>query len=149
MKKIFILLVLFIISVAVAVGIVVNERSKDRSGAFTRSSTATLGTSSVSFTPSPAPSSSSAPPATYTAPALPLTILAPKNNATVNTASVTVTGKTNPGASVIINDIEMKADAAGNFSRTLALDEGENYVSIVAYTESGDVSETQLLVVRE
>jgi hypothetical protein len=60
-----------------------------------------------------------------------------------------VTGKTVPGANVIVNEYEMKADATGVFSRTVSLDEGENYISIVAYTDTGEVAETELMIVRE
>jgi len=68
---------------------------------------------------------------------------------TVSGSSVAVTGKTVPGANVIVNEYEMKADATGVFSRTVSLDEGENYISIVAYTDTGEVAETELMIVRE
>lgn len=79
---------------------------------------------------------------------IPLEISTPQNNATVTSDSITISGKTAPLASVIINEYEINASSTGLFSRTVHLDEGENYFSVVAYTDSG-VSEKELIVIRE
>lgn len=79
---------------------------------------------------------------------VPLEIVSPQNNATVTADSIIISGKTVPLANVIINEFELNADATGLFSQTIFMDEGENYFSIVAYTDSG-VSEKELVVIRE
>ncbi len=80
--------------------------------------------------------------------ALSLTITSPENNATVTASSVAVSGKTAPLADVIVNDSELKADGNGVFTQTVMLDEGENRIFVTAYID-GEVSETELVVVRE
>jgi cytoskeletal protein RodZ len=75
-----------------------------------------------------------------------LTIISPTNGATVTTAKVVVTGKTKPNAEVFVNDEETVADASGNFSVTLSLDEGDNPIVISANDDNGNVAEKELIV---
>ena len=75
-----------------------------------------------------------------------LTITSPANGATVTSSSVKVQGKTLPNAEVFVNEKETKADKNGNFSVTMTLDEGENYMIVVANDELGNVAETELAI---
>ena len=75
-----------------------------------------------------------------------LNITSPSGNTTVSNASLTVRGKTVPNAEVFINDSEVRADASGVFSVTLTLDEGENYILVVANDDIGNYSEKDLYI---
>lgn len=75
-----------------------------------------------------------------------LTVSSPANNSTVTDPSITVKGKTVANAEVFVNDIEIKADANGNFSVKLTLDEGDNYILVVANDINGNYSEKDLTV---
>jgi Glucodextranase, domain B len=77
---------------------------------------------------------------------LTLTISAPANGATVTNPAVAVKGKTSPNAEVFVNEAEGKADASGNFSIGLTLDEGENYLIIMANDAQGNVAEKELTI---
>lgn len=75
-----------------------------------------------------------------------LAVTSPSGNVTVSSSSLTVRGKTVAGAEVFVNDLETKADASGNFSVTLTLDEGENYILIVTNDASGNYAEKEFTV---
>ncbi len=75
-----------------------------------------------------------------------LTISTPSNNTTVSSSSLAVKGKTVAGAEVFVNDLETKADASGNFSVIMTLEEGDNYILIVANDAAGNYSEKELSV---
>lgn len=75
-----------------------------------------------------------------------LSVLAPVDGATVTTPALTVRGTTAPKAEVFINELEMRADATGNFSGSLTLDEGENFIIVMVNDESGNVAEKDLVV---
>jgi hypothetical protein len=75
-----------------------------------------------------------------------LTVSTPANNANVSVSSLPVKGKTVPGAEVFVNDVETIADAGGYFSVTLNLEEGDNYILIVANDVSGNYAEKELRV---
>lgn len=77
-----------------------------------------------------------------------LTISSPESGITVDTNTVTVSGSTEPSASVAINDGEVTASKDGSFKTSVSLDEGENYISVVAYNNQGNVAERELLVTR-
>lgn len=68
---------------------------------------------------------------------LPLTITVPQDHAQISTPSVTVSGTTAPNADVAVNDKDLKADAKGQFTTTITLEEGENYILVVASDETG------------
>lgn len=82
------------------------------------------------------------------APAKPitLTVSSPANGATVTNATITITGQTLPGAEVSINDVETTADAQGNFSGILTLDEGDNDITVSANDTNGNSAEQELTV---
>lgn len=92
------------------------------------------------------PSPSSTPSPTPSAPLqnqIALTVTTPKNNGAVFNPKVTVSGKTAPNADVAVNDQDVRADAAGNFSAIITLDEGENEILVTASDSSGNYSEWQ------
>lgn len=78
-----------------------------------------------------------------------LTISSPKNGAKLSSANIVITGKTSPNAEVFINDTEGRADANGNFSINMILDEGQNQIVIDANDEWGNVAEEVLIVTVE
>lgn len=75
-----------------------------------------------------------------------LTVTSPADKSTVTSSSVKVQGKTAPNAEVFVNEQETKADNNGSFSLTMTLDEGENYLFIMANDENGNVAEKELTV---
>ncbi|MEK7129420.1 MAG: Ig-like domain-containing protein [Patescibacteria group bacterium] len=75
-----------------------------------------------------------------------LMVTSPANGATVTNASLTVSGKTAPRAEVFVNEKETKADANGNFSVNITLDEGENSIVLIANDADGNVAEKELTV---
>ena len=77
---------------------------------------------------------------------LPLTVTYPATNATLSSSSLTLTGKTAPNADVFVNDQVTKADASGNFSVKLTLDEGQNGIVVNANDASGNVAELDFSV---
>lgn len=80
--------------------------------------------------------------------ALDLIIISPVADSTVSESSVVVKGKVNPKAYVIINEYDLTPGKDGSFEQRVNLDEGENYISVVAYDDDGNSSERELLVVR-
>lgn len=76
-----------------------------------------------------------------------LTVSSPGNNTTTSSESISVKGKTVAGAEVFVNDVETRADASGNFSVTITLDEGENYILVVVNDALGNYSEKELTVI--
>lgn len=75
-----------------------------------------------------------------------LTVTSPQAGATVTNSRLTVTGKTSPKAEVYVNEAELFADSAGNFSATITLDEGENPVVVTAVDENGNMAEKDFVV---
>ncbi len=70
----------------------------------------------------------------------------PKNNITVANQAITITGKTIPNGFVFVNDQEFKADSKGNFSTTVILEEGENYILVVVSDDLGNSAEKDIVV---
>jgi PBP1b-binding outer membrane lipoprotein LpoB len=77
---------------------------------------------------------------------LPLRVTAPADASTINGDSVTVQGKTAPGAAVNINNNAGIADADGNFSITITLEEGPNAIDVIATDENSKQGEVLLMV---
>jgi hypothetical protein len=75
-----------------------------------------------------------------------LSVTSPKDNATVTSSKVSIKGVTRPKAEVYVNESEGTADSSGNFSLSIALDEGENPVIVTAVDADGNVAETALTV---
>ncbi len=90
----------------------------------------------VSAVPSPLPTVSQ----------IPLTIAAPANGSTVTSPNVLVKGTTTPKADVFVNDSETTADAQGNFSASVTLDEGDNTIVVTTNDINGNYSEQDVTV---
>ncbi|MDO8515185.1 MAG: hypothetical protein Q7S14_01670 [bacterium] len=99
----------------------------------------------VAPTPTPSPT----PPPVGGQNQIKLTITSPVDGSIVKISKLSVKGVTVPSAEVSINDLEVKADAKGNFSGSLTLEEGDNPISILAVDENGNYSETELTVTYE
>jgi len=164
MKKAVILLVLFVTSLVFAVSLVVNENHKRTSATLLNNSNtekenkinteffegkmpSTTITPVNKFVPTLKPTET--PAKTSTPTPLFLTILSPSSNQTVSDTSILVKGMTAPQTPVMINEFELTADSQGNFSKSLPLDEGENYINIIAYNSEGQVVEKELVITRE
>ncbi len=100
--------------------------------------------SNQNITPSSQPTSRE--PTTAT---LNLNIVEPKNGAVVNSSNLKVSGKTVASADVFVNDKELTADSAGNFSTTIGLDEGDNSVIVSANDDNGNYAEQELTITYE
>jgi hypothetical protein len=75
-----------------------------------------------------------------------LTVTSPINNALVTTTSINVIGTTIPKAEVSVNEADTIADAKGNFSAKITIDEGDNFIAVVATDENGNIAEQDLSV---
>jgi hypothetical protein len=75
-----------------------------------------------------------------------LLVSSPANGITVTSPTVVIKGKTIPKADVFVNDSQTTADAQGNFSVTLTLDEGENTVVVAANDADGNFAEQELII---
>ena len=100
-----------------------------------------IGCTKEEATPSPTPT------------ALSLEITQPEDGDQVNTSSVLVSGKTNAGAVVSIsvdgNDkIEIaNVDQNGNFSATVTLEEGPNFIEAIASDQQGNEKSSSIAVI--
>lgn len=77
---------------------------------------------------------------------VPLTILEPMNNASTSNQSITVRGKTIGNADISVNEKDLKADAQGNFSIVVSLDDGENIIAVLVVDQAGNFVEQDLTV---
>jgi hypothetical protein len=77
---------------------------------------------------------------------LPLTITSPIDSATLSTSTVIVQGQTTPGATVTANSNSDVADANGNFSIDVSLENGPNAIDVIATDDSGNQGEVLLMV---
>ncbi len=78
---------------------------------------------------------------------IPLTIISPVNGSTVKIASVVVKGTTSQNAEVFVNETQTMADAKGNFSASLSLDEGDNIIVVTVNDANGNYSEKDITVI--
>jgi Glucodextranase, domain B len=137
--KLFTVILFVILLVAAVVGIGVYSRSKNTvnpavvSGIPSGSTGAVPETAAVS-TPLP------------TVAQISLRITSPANGSTATSPSVVVRGVTVPKADVFVNDSEVTADAGGNFSAPVTLDDGDNSIVIIANDASGSYAEQEITV---
>jgi hypothetical protein len=75
-----------------------------------------------------------------------LTVTSPIDSTTVSTSTVTVQGQTTPGVTVTVNGISDVADANGNFSIDVSLDNGPNAIDVIAMDDNGNQGEVLLIV---
>ena len=79
---------------------------------------------------------------------LDLVINEPISGTEVQKSSITIKGQVNPNAYVIVNETDVTLRGNGEFVQQVTLDEGENYISIVAYDDEGNATERELLIIR-
>lgn len=75
-----------------------------------------------------------------------LVVNSPQDGATLNSTQVVVKGKTAPNADVFVNDQAGQADANGNFSISVTLDEGQNQIAVSANDADGNATQQNLSV---
>ena len=75
-----------------------------------------------------------------------LALTSPSDKSTVTVASVVVKGHTVPAADIFVNDTEVTADAGGNFTAQVSLDEGDNIVTVTANDSNGSYAEKDFTV---
>jgi len=96
-------------------------------------------TPTATLTPAPSPT------------ALFLEITQPADGAEVSTSPINVTGKTIPGAvvSASIDDAVEMADVEqdGNFSVTVMLEEGPNFIEVIASDQQGNDKSSSIAVI--
>ncbi len=77
------------------------------------------------------------------------TISEPVDKATVTSPNLMIRGKTVASAEVSINDKTIPANANGDFSAQISLEEGDNYFAITAIDPNGNSSEKEIMVTYE
>jgi len=86
----------------------------------------------------------------------PLTIATPANGATLSTASVVVSGKTDPGVTVTVHNRQSPGGSLsskvvgedGHYALTIALVAGNNSINVTATDQAGNVTSQDLTVKR-
>jgi hypothetical protein len=76
----------------------------------------------------------------------PLTLTKPKDGDTIDGANVTVEGKAEPGATVLVNDRSAIVGQDGSFSETLTVPAGALPITVLARDRAGNETKTQLAV---
>lgn len=76
-----------------------------------------------------------------------LTITSP-DTPEVNSASITLSGETDVGASVTVNGVPVSVDPNGSFSTKLSLEFGPNDVSVIATSPSGKTITIDMIITR-
>lgn len=77
---------------------------------------------------------------------IPLTLISPIEKTIVNNPNLVVKGVTAPNAEVYINDTKTAANSDGNFTGTITLDEGENYIVMVVNDSDGNSAEKDFYI---
>lgn len=79
---------------------------------------------------------------------IPLYIFWPVNDATVNSASVSVIGATSVDAVVTVNGVPAEVDVLGLFSISVTLEEGPNAIEVIASDLLGNIRSQTVVVFR-
>lgn len=83
---------------------------------------------------------------TYSSGDMNLEITSPIHGELLTSNKIKVTGKTTAFAEVFINDQSTTADADGNFSLDIEIEEGENILYVSANDSEGNISEQNISV---
>lgn len=144
MKKLTII-VFIILVIVISVGIAVYARMTTKGGpALTGSSpTAANQATGAGF---PVTTAKPVPSPIPTVAQIMLTITSPVNGSSVTAPTLVIKGITSPKADVFVNDSEVIADAQGNFTTQVTLDEGDNTLVVTANDANGNYSEKDLTV---
>ena len=76
-----------------------------------------------------------------------LSVTSPKDNVNIEGSSVTVEGKTDTGATLYINDVEVGIDQNGSFKEKISLQNGVNIIKVRAQNKMGKYNEIKDTVV--
>lgn len=76
--------------------------------------------------------------ATYDPNAPSLEVSYPPDNLLTNNKDLTITGKTEAGSTLTINEVSVSVDAEGRFSHALTLSEGENTITVISSDSLGN-----------
>ncbi len=77
-----------------------------------------------------------------------ITVTDPEDGSVVSTDTVTITGRTTPGAVVLVGDQAADVDAKGGFSVKVALEQGVN-VFVITAADDSNLAETEISVFYE
>lgn len=88
------------------------------------------------------------PPQVITTNTINLIVTSPISGTTTDSATYEVAGSAKPNVYIVINEQELVTGSDGGFTATISLDEGDNYISIVAYDDLGNIAEREILVTR-
>jgi hypothetical protein len=139
--------IIFIVAVIAIVGIFLALGKKNAKTDTAKAISPSQGDITASVTTTPASLIQTVMPTIAPSTKITLSISSPKTGSTVTSSSLKISGKTSAGADVFVNELETKADASGNFSVTMSLDEGDNYIIVMANDAEGNVAEAELTVV--
>ena len=78
-----------------------------------------------------------------------LEVTSPVEGSVVTSPTLAVSGKTEANAEVFINEKELRADSAGNFSTSLTLEEGDNIIVVYAKDPAGNTVSKEMKVTYE
>jgi len=78
-----------------------------------------------------------------------LSLKSPTENTIIKSDSVAVDGKTDPGADLFINDIEVGVNQDGTFKEKVSLQNGVNKITIRSQNKLGKYTETSRIIVAE
>lgn len=135
MKNVTVILFIVLLTAA-GLGLVAYTKNQKKAETAMTAMTSATQPSEVSQTPTPTPNVQQ----------ISLSVSAPASGTTVTSPTVVIKGKTLPKADVFVNDTQVTADAQGNFSATITLDEGENTIVIAANDADGNSSEQELMI---
>lgn len=97
--------------------------------------------------PTPAPAPTPIPTPTPTPAGFFLKVTEPKDESIVTTSIIHVSGMTTVDAVLSINDEIGEIDEHGNFSTVVTLDEGPNYIEVIASDLEGNQEVVTLLII--
>lgn len=87
---------------------------------------------------------------TPTPPTIILTIDTPQDESTTDNKTLTLSGKTNPTATLVVStptgDLVIKPSSVGNYSTTITIGSGENDIRVTAIDPSGNQVEKVITV---
>lgn len=76
----------------------------------------------------------------------PLEITSPKNNASIKAQSVTVIGKTDPNATLVINSLPVTINDDGTFTKTIDVFTGKTTIKVVSKNKFGKESVVERII---
>ena len=69
-----------------------------------------------------------------------LVVSSPAGDTSVGLAQITITGQSEPGSIIKVNNVRVYPDANGNFAKTISLVTGANNITVTATDAAGNVT---------